>query len=316
MTRAREPEVLIRELAESDDTALERFHRECFGRTLDGPRHRWLHQSGPCGPALGLAAVHCGGIAAVYSCLPMRVLLDGETVPASLAVGAAVHPDFRRRGLFARMGRIILQRAAAAGHAATFGKPNSHALPGHRRVGFCVLADLPVWRREPQGAPAHACREVAAFDERLDRAFARLSRNLRFAVARDAAWMNWRLSRPGSSYRRLVLEDGDRIAGWLVVKIYRGPRGPVAHIVDLWAEAEDAVEELFAGASALGRECRELNLWVSDRDPRRGTLARLGFLPAGRIRDWWIGCFHREESRRVLQEPGPWLLSYLDNDIH
>lgn len=317
MAPGMEATIVIRDLAEGDESALERFHQECFGRPLDRALFSWLHRNAPAGPTLDLvAAVPRAGIVGTYSLLPVRLRLGQRMMPASLAVGAAVHPAYRRRGIFTRLGREILSRAAAAGHAFTLGKPNAHALPGHRRAGFGQLAELAVLRRVPPPPRPHACREVPAFDERLTEAFRRLSQGLSLAIVRDAAWVNWRLSRPGGVYRRLVLADGERWRGWLVLKIYAGPKGRIAHVLDLWAEDAPALDELLAGAAELSQACRHIDLWVCERDPRRAALIRQGFEPAARVRDWLIGFSHRGEHGLAPLAAGGWVFSYLDNDIH
>ncbi|NMB75884.1 MAG: GNAT family N-acetyltransferase [Myxococcales bacterium] len=308
---------VIRELTDGDFPALERFHRDCYGRPLDRALFSWLHRQAPTGPTLDLVADAPGaGIVGTYSLLPLRVRFRDQVVTASLAVGAAVHPAHRRRGVFTCLGREILSRAAAAGHTFTLGKPNAQALPGHRRAGFRVLSDLVVLRRAPPPPRAHACREVGAFDERLSEAWKRLSEGLSLAVARDAAWMNWRLERPGGSYHRLILADGQTLRGWLVLKRYDGTKGQIAHILDLWAEDAGALDELLAGAAGLSQGCREINLWVCERDVRRPALARRGFTPADRVRDWLIGFSHQGDAAFSGLDRGGWVFSYLDNDVH
>ncbi len=308
---------VIRELADGDFPALERFHQDCFGRPLDRALFAWLHREAPTGPALDLiAAAPEAGIVGTYSLLPVRLRLGQRVVPASLAVGAAVHPAFRRRGVFTRLGREILSRAAAAGHACTLGKPNAQALPGHRRAGFRVLSDLLVLRRAPPPPRAHSCRVAEVFDERLNQAWERLSAGVSLAIVRDAAWMNWRLERPGGAYHRLILAEGQSLRGWLALKRYDSARGRIAHVLDLWAEDAGALDELLAGAAGLSQDCREINLWVCERDARRPALARQGFEPAARVRDWLIGFSHQGDAAFSGLDAGGWVFSYLDNDIH
>lgn len=309
--------LVIRRVTEDDLGYLRQFHRECFGRELSEERWSWFHQQAPTGAvrAYVAEAEHRDRrrIVATYGFLPIRLRLNHREISASLAVGAAVHPDCRKRGLFVQMGEYVLQKEAECGTAVTLGKPNKSALAGHLKIGWRILCSLPkLCRKSPREQP-HACQLVPRFDDRFGRFFDKAIGKYSLAVVKDAGFMNWRLSAPQQQYARYVYEREGRILGFIVLKHYRGPKGSVTHIVDLQAADDAALEQLLAAGKTFAAGTREINLWSNPYNPYAARLRELGFEPRD---DGDLLIVHTNCGEPELPEPGSWWFSYADNDIY
>lgn len=114
---------------------------------------RWKHYENPFGESFGSVALVGGRLVAVRLFMLWRLCAEGKLLPTGRAVDAAVHPDWRRRGLFARMTLAHLEPMRAAGLALTFNTPNDASLAGYRKMGWAHLGRLPLRVR--------VCRPVA-----------------------------------------------------------------------------------------------------------------------------------------------------------
>jgi hypothetical protein len=305
----------IRREEKDDLKRLRVFYRECFGRELDEKRRNWFHHEAPTGPVRSYIAEELGTqrILATYGLLPILLRHNEREIPASLAVGAAVHPDFRRRGLFVQMGRTVLNEEHREKTSITLGKPNKSALPGHRKVGWNVFSPLAkLYKKSPERRD-HRCLELETFDERFDVFSQRISKRFSFLILKDARFMNWRLRAPGQNYVRFVFERNGTLAGYAVIKRYEGPKGRVTHILDLHADDESALTELVSAAESSACGTSEINLWTNPCDPYADRLRRLGFLQR---KEGDLLIAHGNPEAEIRPQPGACWFSYLDNDIH
>jgi hypothetical protein len=125
----------------------------------------------------------------------------------------------------------------------------------------------------------HACRHVDQFPAEFDDFYTGVSRQLGFHCDKTAEWMNWRFcKRPGSPYRAYVFERSGRLEGYVILKRWQDPDGyRKAHIIDLHASSESALQELLVAAETYAADCDELNLWTIQDYPYRDALERAGF---------------------------------------
>lgn len=69
---------------------------------------------------------------------------DGALVPAARAVDTATDPDYRGRGLFSRLTLGALTDLRADGAHFVFNTPNDQSRPGYLKMGWTVVARIPV----------------------------------------------------------------------------------------------------------------------------------------------------------------------------
>jgi len=193
----------------------------------------WKFERNPHGAARIWVAEEEGQIAGCYVLTPTRVHLRGQTIMGAQSVDAAVHPDFRGRGVFTALARTAMEDATGEGLALTFAFPTEAAFHGQLKVGF---------RQEPEIAKAYrpltpvlpgrqrhrglVIRELERFDSRFD-VFCRGGAPGESALSlwRDHEYLQWRHGEhPTRSYVTLACEERDELRGYCVLSVDPTPR--------------------------------------------------------------------------------------------
>ena len=108
----------------------------------------WKHTVNPFGESYGLYAWHDEKRIAIGLRILMRWQFEspaGEIIHAVRAVDTATHPDFQRRGIFSALTRQALDNLKQEGVHLVFNTPNQYSLPGYLKLGWQVVAKLPMY---------------------------------------------------------------------------------------------------------------------------------------------------------------------------
>lgn len=107
----------------------------------------WKHGRNPFGASPVLVAEADGRVVALRAFMRWEFVRDGDVVPAVRAVDVATDRAWRRRGLFTRLTRKMIERVRAEGRLIGFSTPNVQSTPGHVKVGWTVLKRPTRWVR-------------------------------------------------------------------------------------------------------------------------------------------------------------------------
>ena len=194
---------------------------------------RWKHAENPFGPSAAWVAEADGRLAGFRTFLRWEWDVPGRgPVRAVRAVDTATHPDFQGRGIFSRLTLHALDQLAAEGVGFVFNTPNDKSRPGYLKMGWRLIARLPVWARprtllaapklagarvpaEKWSLPATSGRpalEVLEDAAAVDRLLASLAPARGAATRRSPAFLRWRYGFPALHYRAVLagasVEDG------------------------------------------------------------------------------------------------------------
>jgi len=75
-------------------------------------------------------------------CVPIKI--EKRIILGSQAVDLAVHPSFRREGIFLEIGKKLLRDAKDRGIAISYGVPNDPSYRGHVKYGWFLVSEIPV----------------------------------------------------------------------------------------------------------------------------------------------------------------------------
>lgn len=108
----------------------------------------WEFTANSSGPAKIWIADDNGKVVGHYAVVPRRVQIGNVVRLGSIVVDVMTHPDYRMQGMFAAIGREALVGAANGGIEFCYGFPvRSDVMPGHLKVGWQDIFDIPVWVR-------------------------------------------------------------------------------------------------------------------------------------------------------------------------
>jgi len=311
-----EDNLVLRPAREEDDPALLDLFAAGFGRTWTPGWWKWISRDCPTGRNRAYVAEDpqrkC--LASTYSLLPIRVRYNSVEIAASLAIHATTDPAYRGRGLFVRMGNYVLANERAFSTPITLGMPNPTAVPGHVKVGWDQICDLPFLVKHGCRDIAHRCRRVERFDAALDRLVDRIQERFNLLVLKRHRFLNWRaVDRPDKQYSCYVFSDNQDVRGYVVLKHFDEGTYRKSHIVDLHATDDDALAELLNAAESFAAGRDELNLWTNRCDPYQAAILGHGFS----VRDSHdLLILHQNYGTREPLREGGWSFSLADNDVY
>ena len=292
-----------------DYQALLDLYASAYGKTFCLSWMRWWNEEGPIANGLRLA---CDGqrVVGAYGLMPYKLWLNDGPARASLCTNVCVHPSLQGQGIFMALGMYALAGEVPLRAPVSIGFPNAKALPGHLKIGWEVVCDLPEMVKEHCEAKPHGCREVATFGSELDYLVRRVMTRYAFLNVKGHEWMNWRLRRTGASYTRFVVPDKGEIRGYIILKRF----GFKAHICDLIAEDYESLSQLLDAAESFAADSDELNTWTQPNDPWQVPLADRGFV-LRTTGDKLI--MHTNYGEPEMPDPSrPWHVCRLDSDVY
>lgn len=256
-----------------DRRLVDGLYRRVFGAdAAQANRLRWEWQYGlnpnvpTDGPLIWLAR-EGPGIVGQYATMPVRLTVEGREIDAAWGMDVMVAPERQRQGLGDVLFRTWDRNVGASlglglsdssyrlfqklkwpdpGPVPCLVKPLSRR--ALRRPTWPVAINrlvswvtLPWIRLVARPRPLQGeVRHIRHFDESFTALWDRISGRFRFAVRRDAAYLNWKyIQAPHVRYQIASLAHNGETAGYVVYRHVLEPRGRVTLLVDFLTDPED-----------------------------------------------------------------------------
>ena len=336
-------------LSEELEAAYARLYGEEAGEKSP-ERLRWRFRDAPGGEGWFAIArdAHAGGtIVGFVGITASELAGGGEAVAAYQAVDLIVDPAYRGRGVFAALGKTLLDGAAGEGGAMVWGFPNDNAAPAwFGRFSWLRFGTAPFLVRplrsgyflrrlaSPLGRAdvrlvgkarkPHGLRAIERFGAETDALWRAFGAGLDWAAERDSRWLNWRFAdRPQSAYRSVGLGDGEGSLRALVTSCVLDKHGGrIFYVMEALARPgeERALAALLRHelARAADSGADAALAWCPKRAPNRAAYRRAGFLPLPeRLRPVRIHFGAKplaEKLPAAALEGERWYVSYFDSD--
>lgn len=170
--------------------------------------------------------------------------IGNQTIPSCQVEDIFIKENYRRKGLFVKLGQTSLDNAGQNGVLVTIGFPNIEALGGHLKYGWKNIGMVPralkpldierytefLKKRPPflkillklkckeKAIPKHNIKieKIHSFSENFDQ-FTKLALYGRNAVSRTGKYLNWRYCKtPHRDYVKFLASQNDGIIGYIV----------------------------------------------------------------------------------------------------
>lgn len=301
---------MLRAYQPGDEQQILTLYKKVFGVERSLQHWRWKYRDNPPGEEhIRLAVTASGRLVGHYAGLPVLATWDGETLLLTQIIDIMADADFRgsltKPGIFAEMVECYIRECMGPGKGALgFGFPPIHHLRLGRRLGYAELHRVQqlarslheprpfAWSR-PIASWRWVVEEVAAFDSRVDRLWARCRPELEVAAIRDARYLNWRYARhPEVRYRLFVVRRrlSEEWAGLAVLRLgggkataYLGQGDTAACLVDWLVPLAERwpADLLLARCEAMGRETgmRDVYAWFRPGSAHWHFFIERGFRP-------------------------------------
>ena len=274
----------VRMYREGDEIGIVNLTNLVFGPSqLRLKRWFWEYKNNPFG-FLESVAEHNGQIVGHMGLVPVNMKIGDSIVRGSQGVELAVHPDYRRQGMFLTLAKTVLKKAAEEGIPISYAFPNKPAYLGHLRYGWfdvreittlmkclnvCSLIrptvftrDVLIWganclpsiyKSKGYGPPAIEdlkIREVSSLNKRIDAFWKDVSKSYGVIVVRNRKYLHWRyFEKPEADYKFFIAEKDAQIEGYMVLSIKTFKYQKVAYIVDILASSGGIFRHLIRSAT-------------------------------------------------------------------
>ncbi len=220
---------------------------------LDSDEHyHWKFREFPASPpAYEYAATDDGNMLGYYAALPYSYRIAGKTETAGMVCDVMTHPDARGRGIFAAMGRYATNDLLRHVGFLTGYPIRPEVLPGHLKVGWRVVRELPMYLRPLKShallpgplrpftrafdavfgfvrwvqdrVPEKFRAEILSVDEMLAlKDYGRLADRAQShtinALQKTGAFMRWRLGAPGTVYRIVAIFEEQELCALAIAR--------------------------------------------------------------------------------------------------
>lgn len=313
---------------------------------------KWEFTDGPDGKAFIYLAEDEGRLAGHFADIPRRFSLHGDVRLGTLSLDLMVHPDFRRRGIFAEMGRYAAERVRKENGTVMTAFPiREETIAGLLKIGWEVVGELPVlvyplrfrgiinryFRFPPLsllfGGAARGfyslflggrkeeidreikLEEVNRLDENFDRFWEKASMAHPALGVRDRAFLDWRYFRnPVRTYTIYRAMDNGEMVGYLILRKVDLLRFNSAVIVDLLTLNDKSVIPLVARGieQSAGWGANLVGCMIPRRHPYYRQLRAFGFLPSLKT---FLFMVYRLAGEKIPLGLEAWYVNWGDTDV-
>jgi GNAT superfamily N-acetyltransferase len=344
------------------ESDLVRF-RDCFVRNHSAKQVSalsWMYLENGSKQLLVTFAVHRhetvpGYLAGIYAVLPVRFRVDETVIEAAQSLNTMTDHKYQKRGLFVALASDVYARCRAASIAFVYGFPNGSSAHGcFKRLEWkpldpvpflikplraryflkrmpilkhiaSILPDLPLRWSLGLGARNQEIelRPIATFDSDTDTVWKAFSTGVRVGLERDAAYLNWRFSKPGEDYQTIGAYDGSgRLRGFVVWTAKAKHGGRIGYIMELLFDpGAPTIGQLLireANDRLVRAGCDVVLAWCFDHSPNFGAyLGGSFFKMPERYRPIELHFGVRvlaDKLGDVLSDRKNWYISYADSD--
>ena len=307
-----------------DEARILELYNAVFGKSHTVAEWRWEYRENPRRRLDIVVAEADSGLVSHAAAVPLTMRHDGLEVAAARIENVFVHPNFRRRGIFAETLLRLTNRLAAEAVDFVVTFPNDNSLPafvqGGEYLHVCDIASMALPLAGLRSGPVECSLEiedVPAFRAQDCEFAARQLADFAIYTERSLEYLRWRYHRnSGRAYRVLRIIRGGEQVGLAVAKAYAA--GGSLDLVEFLLVPEAALMSaaLRALAENFGAQRLErVALWSMPHYPLHDSLLDLGFTPESRATHVVCKAFSARCSRRGSR-PEAYYLAMGDSDVY
>ena len=219
----------------------------------------WQYRDNPDGKALVILARDDSNnqIIGTNTIVPLKLIVDGDTIMSSLACNVQVHPDYRKKRIFSKL-LLSMPKFALSNHVhSLFAVPNDNSFKAFINEGSIEIACLPLlvkpirfsqyfnspikqilkpfdifWKKNTT-----QLNNVEEFYENFDDSFENLakktSKRISVMNSRNKEFLNWRYkNHPTRKYQIYTLKENNELIGYIITKIHHLGKKKIGVILD------------------------------------------------------------------------------------
>ena len=311
----------------------------------------WVHFKNPVKEQLTLLNLtNSKEVASIYATMPVLFKINNEVVKACQSLDTLTDENHRGKGLFVNSAMKVFEKAAEQSYTMVYGFPNGNSVGGFtRKLDWKLLDPVPfifkplktgyflkkifgskignffnfsiASNRRVKLQKNQEIKPIDIFDEAATNIWTNFSSDIKVALHRDAAYLNWRyIDKPGESYEKLGFYENGTLLGFVVFNIKSKHGGKVGYIMELLYNKEIPNVSKLLMSSAINHmkkiDADVILAWSLEHSDNFQAFKATGFkvLPK-KLRPIELHWGYRSfVTNSFLDKRENWFLSYSDSD--
>ncbi len=313
---------------------------------------RWEFMDNPDGNGLIYIVEDNGRIIGHLADIPRRFYVYGEIVLGTVSVDLMVAPEYRRRGIFEKMGRYAIQRVKEKNRTFMSSFPiRPQTINGFKKIGWIEILKLPVLIypvrfsgilnnylrltplsiflagvlrifydaifsfKERKQDKSVEIKEIKGIDQEFENFLNKHISIFPIIGVRDKNYMNWRyISHPTRFYTIYQAVKNGEIKGYIILRKADLLGFNTAVIVDLLTTEIDLLYALIDKGISYGkRENVDMLCFMVPKDHYYYKIfKKYGFIRSPKSFRFMI---YPQEDKKELFDPKNWYLTWGDTDV-
>ena len=317
---------ICRDYQQGDEYQISDLYKQVNNRERTLGYWTWKFVKPPFGQAITKLMFDGSRLIGFYAVIPMIVKVQNELMKAVISVNTMTHPNYERKGIFGYLAEEVYKKCQRYSIKFVYGFPNDNSYYGFtQKLGWRDLGKMTVLEKELVQTPKEIVHRdsiypVERFDERVNTLWNRTKGSYHVAVVRTEKFLNWRFTdNPVVKYPKFMIQDHNKILGYLILKRYTEEGETKGHIVDmLCIDEEDIVGDLIRYSQSYFIEMgiNNLSCWASEESIYAHVLQKEEFIR--KEFDVYFGVRPFDEEDRLLRNVevvGNWHLTMCDIDV-
>jgi hypothetical protein len=345
-----EKQYIIKEYEVQDKHAALALMQEIFAsekmnkaRYFNTSLWKWQYQDNPSGKAITIIAKHNENLISQYANIPVHLKIGAQVCAAAIVIDLMVKKNYRRLGLFKKMGDFSNNRLAQLNTAITIAFPSrKESCAGFiNKLGWYVVGELdtlikiinPLKKsqviplRQGFGGQASQAshvevKEAMSFPDEINNLWDKLKDKINIAVVRDNDYLNWRyFKNPAGGYQAYLAYRDGTLLGYFVLKVTTVAHLKAGLVVDfLCVDDLEIMRELSAKINQLCARGGAYLCGILRTKLYEQKLRQLGFNPLARsLNPKKYTLIAREHQANLdtgaIKNLDNWYLSFGDWDV-
>ncbi len=274
-------DISIRSYRAEDERKLLSLYQDVFRERPSTGFLRWKYSSGEIESLSHIAETKQGELIGFYGGLIRPFCYEGHEVLSSQAMDVMIREDYRKKGVFQRLGQRHFEDLKKCGVKVIYGFPTlEHFGAGSKKLRYewkksASILERTLWKRDllvllKPGSKEFRLVKTERFDSRADIFWEKIKRDSWCGLSRGKQYLNWRYcDQPGAKFDLFLVEDRKSGSPRGILVMGDSLKGKSEGEMILWealtvSDDSDATRFLLESAlkQCLLRKKKRLVLWL------------------------------------------------------
>jgi len=318
----------IRMYREGDEKDILKLFKIVFNKQMTIKFWKWRFMENPFGKGIIALAYDGNILASHYAVMPIHLKVCNSVIKAVFSMTTMTHPEYRGRGLFPKLAKLVYEEAKRKKYSLVYGFPNENSYMGFvKKLNWIGFGKIPVYTikcdttplKKSKAISAISIKEVDSFKDDVDNLWNKVKKYFLIAVPRTKEYLNWRfVKNPDQRYFIFSMYNSSDIKGYFVLKIYEEKNKKLGHVIDLVVDEYRYIKDILAFSIDFfkERDVNEITLWLNEVIANKIDIEKFGAKKSFMERTYF-GCRVLKDIfyEDTLKDFKNWYITMGDSDV-